>query len=405
MTVDLENDLARTLSAAATAAPEPEGDFAAGVARRRRRNERVRTVGLACAAAVVVVVSGTVAVVGLRGGPANVAPAATGSASAAADPTAGSSIDLSTVPLAERVWPGAVVTVPTVLPDGRRIARRQFVDRERLLVVPGSDTRRYDLPVVYDLRTGQSQELMIAQAGYSYADASVGDRSILLIVAVDGRPGARELWTAPRTGGPLVKRAAFSTGPYTTEQMRTTAFEAGDALFVSFVGKAAGVPDVVHRVRADGTTEKVAGTDGWQGRWPMSPWLIQSYTGPTSGFWNVMTDERRTPRPLDGLELMGCAVQSCAGRGSDGSVVIYSWDGGGPRFRATGLPDRDATEVIFDASGRFAQIRVPGGFYLWDLQTNTAGRINATLVFDLGLMSLGKPIDGRDRVISTALIP
>lgn len=431
MNVNLGNDLARTLSAAATAAQEPEGDFAAGVARRRRHHQRVRVVGLAWVAAVVVAVSGTTAAVGLRGAPGatgsgaspsatggaspsptgSASPSPTGGASAPANNAAGSSIDLSKVPAADQVWPDAVVTVPATLPDGRGMAHWEFLDSERLLVVPGTNARKYHLPVVYNLGTGQMQELLAKRTGYSYAGVSIGDRSILMIVSLDGSDDVRELWAAPKAGGPAVKRATFSGQPNGVLSTVTSAFEVDDALFVSFDEPDPGGHDEVHRVRADGTTEKVPGTDGWRTGWPTPPpWLIQSpgvENGGQGAFWNVGTGERRTPRPLDGLDLIECTAQACASRDRDDSVVTYRWDGKGQQLRATGLPSRDASslDVLFDASGRFAQVRTATVSYLWDLLTNKAGWIDSTMAFEDGTIPLGEPVGGRRRVISTVRIP
>lgn len=422
MNVNLGDDLARTFSAAAGAAPQPRSDFAAGVARRRRRNGRVRRAGLVSVAAVIVVVSGAVAVVGLRGAPAVTAdPASSGSASASpslstsasaapsASVAASSSIDLSKAPPADTVWPEAVVTLPAALPDGRRFAQREILDDDRLLVVPGTDALRYHMPVVYNQRTRQTQELMARQTGYTFLQASVGVRSILVIVGVGD---ARELWTAPKTGGPAVKRAAFTGKPDGKPDSKppvvTSAFEAGDGLFIAFTSHDPGKPDEVLRVRADGTTEKAPATEGWRLGSQPPPWLVETPTAQNIGrpaFRNVATGELRTARPLAGLELLDCSPEACASRDAT-SVVTYRWDGGGRHLRATGLPTRDSSslDAIFDATGRFVQIRIATRSYLWDLRTNRAGRIDSTMAMENGLLPLGASGGGQEPVISTVRI-
>jgi hypothetical protein len=405
MRTNLEDDLARTFRAAALAAPDPEPEFPAAVAARRRRRARTRMAGVAAA-----VVAVGVAAVGLAavrpGDPAptiGARPMATGSL-----PT----VDLSAAEPYREVWPDALVELPFPLPDGRPYSVEAALGDGTYVVLPVDHRGAFALPVVLDARTGAVRELATVPASgyvtYDHAGISVTDHHIAWVVAAQETGGAtyREVWSAPKDGGPAVRRARF--GPDIAAGV--TAAEVGGAFYVS-VRPSDGV-GTVYLILDGAQPQKVADSDGYVLRY--GPWAQPHHVGPLdlqalgrqgaagelATFWNVDTGERRTPRTLSGVTMIDCTPLACLGYAKRG-FVSYGTDGSRP-LRATGVTVDPARhyDAFFDSTGRFVQIRwstpVSGAadadfVYLWDRKTNTVGRqVQNAAALGTGLIDLGQ---------------
>ena len=405
MQTRLEDDLARTLSAAATVAPGPGVDFAASVAQRRRRNRRTAVTRVA---AVVLVVAGLVAAGGLRL-----------RVDQRPDAAAVAPVDLATARPATEVWPQAVVTVPGLV-DGRPAWPVGRVDDDRYLMVPGDGSLPYQPPVVLTAGTSAVYDLFTDALGNrvrTLAWASVGERSIVAVTSVDaGTYHATEVWTAPRAGGPAVKRALFE---HSDRTLVVTAYEVGDTVFASVSRspspESAPATRIV-RISDAGIMQTVV--DGFRMR-SWSPWATADPEQiprpgepdpPPVELFNVVTGERRTPRTPAGVTPVARGVEYCIGDAGD-SVVAYRLDGSRQR-RVTGLgPGQLRSAVTFDRSGRFAAVRVTdiragqgdGRSFLWDLQKNTVGVLENRQLMTHGLVTLG-PTDGRGSLLDVARI-
>ncbi|MEU8658539.1 hypothetical protein [Actinoplanes philippinensis] len=385
---DLEDDLTRTFRAAGLAAPDPEPGFPAALTARRRRRTRTRMAGafaavVAVAAGMAVLASPLVRQPDLAQ-PLGPAPLPTGSL-----PT----VDLSLAKPNRDLWPDAFVELPLRLPDGRRYSVQAELGGDAYLVVPWNDQRRFP-PVVFNARTGVARELgTVPKAGflvYDQAGTYLTEHYIAWVMAAQDSHGARyvEVWSVPRDGGAAVRRAMFGPG-----DMSVSVAEVGGVFYASiepFTGEGA-----VYRIPDDGEPQKVPGSEGYTlryGPWAVhrSAWSTESNTEnsaaaavETPGFWNVATGERRTPRALSGVTLIECDPRVCVGR-SGGSLVSYGIDGSRPLRTADGAVDPAGTDacdscpprinVFYDDSyGRFLQLRLKSGVYLWDRKTNTVG--------------------------------
>ena len=390
MNTRLEDDLARTLGAAATAAPEPAVDFAAGVARRRRHNRRARIADVTTVAVVVAgLVAGLVAVAALRVDVekrlevASFAP-----------------IDLRAVRHVTEVWPEAVTDAVSDLPDGRVGFSVGRLDDHRYVIVPTNAGPPRHHPVVYDTSTREVQELFDNPPdSFSRTwDQVVVTRDTIVIVLRDLDWVVGEVWTAPRAGGQAQRRAVFQKDGW---RQRVRAWETGGRLYASVTESQlrqplpAKDPSTTYRITDDGRTEKIV--DGFRLS-EQAPWATIDLPRPGPGplpvptFLNVVTGERRTPRTPDGVTLAGCSALACIGTVGD-DLVSYRLDGS-RRLRATGLPGTQRhVSAVFDPTGRFAQIEVlehapdvPAvrSYLLWDLAKNTIGRLDVVSV-GLGL--------------------
>nr|WP_296064893.1 hypothetical protein [uncultured Actinoplanes sp.] len=386
---NLEDDLTRTFRAAGLAAPDARPGFSAALASRRRRRARVRTAGVAGAFAAVLAVAAGVAVFGPPvtrqpdlAQPLHPAPRPTGSL-----PT----VDVSVAKPYRDLWPDALVELPLRLPDGRRYSVEAALGGDAYLVEPWDNRKRF-LPVVLDARTGAPRELGTVPAGYTAYDVAgtyLTEHHIVWVVAAREKGGARysEVWSAPRDGGGAVRRARFGPG-----DMTVSVAEASGILYAS-TEPSAGL-GAVYRVPDGGEPQKVAGSEGYALRY--GPWAVRRSVrttelkpggGPAAPvdapeFWNVATGERRVPRQLDGVTLIDCDPRVCVGRAA-GSLVSYGIDGSRP-LRLTGAVDPAGTDtcssclprinVFYDSYGRFVQLRLRSGVYLWDRSTNALGR-------------------------------
>jgi hypothetical protein len=281
--------------------------------------------------------------------------------------------DVATARPAEEVWPDAVVRLPRYLPDGRQFAATARLDEDRFVAVPVRGNS-YDLPAVYDAGSGRVTDLITERpppdAHFFSPEISVSDRHIVLSVrrvGVDTRFPA-EVWVAPRSGGPAVRRAQFG------DPTMVVAFDVGETIYaVVTTSTSADVVTTIYRLPVDGSPEQVARFEDVPeppyGRWLKAP--PRENLGPFT-FVDVVTGESRTATQLDGLEQVVCSPETCVGRaGAD--LVAYRFDGSGPA-RVIGLP-RPARrfDPVFVDGGRF--IGVGGGdhAYLWDRERNVAG--------------------------------
>jgi hypothetical protein len=374
--MNLEDDLTRTFRAAGLAAPDSGLGFSAALAARRRRRARARMAGMAAAFTAVVAVTAGVAAFGLPGTRQpdlaqrlEVGPLPTGSL-----PT----VDLSAAKPYRDLWPDALVELPLRLPDGRRYSVEAALDGDEYLVMPWDDRGSF-LPVVLNARTGAARELGTAPASGYAADNQarlyLTEHHIAWVVAAQETGGARyhEVWSAPRDGGAAVRRVRF--GP---DDMAVSVAEVGGVFYAS-AEPSAGV-GAVYRIPDGGEPQKVAGSEGYALRY--GPWAVRRAAAPAEAphFWNVATGERLAARTLDGVTNLECTPRVCVGQAA-GSLVSYGIDGDRP-LRTTddaveptdlehlGLP---SFGVYFDSPGRFIQLRLTSGVYLWDRKTNTVG--------------------------------
>ncbi|GIE76404.1 hypothetical protein Aph02nite_23540 [Actinoplanes philippinensis] len=407
---DLEEDLTRTFRAAGLVAPNAEPGFSVALTARRRRRARTRMAG---AFAAVVAVAAGMAVLASPlvrqpdplvrqpdlAQPLGPAPLPTGSL-----PT----VDLSLSRPIRDLWPDAFVELPLRLPDGRRYSVQAELGGDAYLVVPWDDQKRFP-PVVFDARTGVARELGTARTpgflGYDLAGTYLTEHHIAWVVAAQDSHGARyvEVWSAPRDGGAAVRRAMFGPG-----DISVSVAEVGGVFYAGiepFAGEGA-----VYRIPDAGEPQKVPGSEGYTLRY--GPWAVhrsaRSNAGnaavapvETPGFWNVATGERRTPRALSGVTLIDCNPRVCVGR-AGGSLVSYGIDGSRPLRTSDDAVDPAGADtcdscpsqinVFYDDSyGRFLQLRLRSGVYLWDRNTNTVGTQQDGSSGDGDVIDMGQP--------------
>ena len=405
---NLEDDLARTFRAAGMAAPDAGSGFSAALAARRRRRARTRMAGMAGAFAAVVAVAAGVAVFGPAvtrqadlAQPLNPAPLPTGSL-----PT----VDLSAAKPYRDLWPDALVELPLRLPDGRRYSVEGALGGDAYLVRPRNDRGRF-LPVVLNARTGAARELGTVPASgttrYDQEGTYLTENHSVWVVVAEEKGGAkyREVWSAPRDGGAAVRRARF--GP---DDMTVSVAEVGGVFYAS-TEPSVGV-GAVYRIPDDGEPQQVAGSDGYvlrDGPWAVRRPVRSTEVKPSDAaaapvealqFWNVATGERRTPRTLNGVTMIDCNPRVCVGRAA-GSLVSYGIDGSRP-LRTTGdavdPADMDTCDscprgitVFYDSFGRFIQLQLKSGVYLWDRKTNTVGTQQDGSSGDGDVIDVGQP--------------
>jgi hypothetical protein len=359
MTQGFEDQLVRTLHAAAQAAPAPEPNFPDGVARVRRRRGRIRVAG---AGALTVLIALSVAV-GLRPAPPPVLPA---------DPSV---VDLSAAKPYHEVWPHAIVSLPATLPDGRNYTVEAALGHDTFVGVPSHD-KGFDPPVLINPRTQAVRELGTSSKSGSFGGLNITDHFIVWVVALENGNGKyREVWSAPRDGdGTAVRRAVFPDGLIQVAEV--------SGVFYAYADRFDRDDKSIYRLPDGGPPVKLAGSKGWMLAY--GPWAAPiPRTSPSSPipepsatklFWNVATGERRTSAPPAGVEPIDCRPQACLGVGKDGLVAFDM--AGGDQTRTTGVPvnPADRFDAFFDSTGRFVQVRWPTGpVFLWDRRTGTAG--------------------------------
>ena len=317
-------------------------------------------------------------------------------------------VDLSVAKPYRDLWPDALVELPLRLPDGRRYSAKAALGGDAYLVEPWDDRRRFP-PVVLSARTGAARELgTVPASGYAaYGQAStyLTERYIAWVVTVQGKGGARyhEVWSVPRDGGTAVRRARF--GP---DDMTVSLAEVG-GIFYASTEPAAGI-GAVYRIPEGGEPQKVAGSEGYALRY--GSWAVRRSVRPTESrtvsaapveaprFWNVATGERLAPRTLSGVTMIDCNPRVCVGQAA-GSLVSYGVDGRRPLRTTGGMVDPAETDmcnsclpgigVYYDGYGRFIQLRLKSGVYLWDRKTNTVGTQQDGSSRDGDVIDVGQP--------------
>jgi hypothetical protein len=319
-------------------------------------------------------------------------------------------VDLSLSKPIRDLWPDAFVELPLRLPDGRRYSVEAALGGDSYLLMPWGDQRRL-LPVVFNARTGVARELGTAPTSgftvYDQAGTYLTEHYIAWVMVAQKKGGAKyhEVWSAPREGGEAVRRARF--GP---DAMDVSVAEVGGVFYASTEPFAGG--GAVYRIPDDAEPQKVVGSEGYALR--DGPWAVRrpvrstdlktenSVAAPVAAlqFWNVATGERRTPRTLNGVTMIDCNPRVCVGQ-AEGSLVTYGIDGSRP-LRTTGDAVNPAgtdtcdscpppINVFYDSSGRFIQLRLKSGVYLWDRKTNTLGTQQDGSSGDGDVIDVGQP--------------
>jgi hypothetical protein len=206
MTTPLEDELVRTLEAAAQHAPSPEPHLVYLVENRRRRRQRRTQVTIAAAAVVALIGGLAVAVDALRtsqtsqivapvSGPSAIGPALPSRTKPAAKPAP-----------VDKVWPDAVHEIPDRLPNGTKFQPQTMVDQHTVLVSVESSFEKTSELWLYDIEAGTARKVTsVPTPGGTSIFASnftVGEGHVVWWLARKS-VGLRaiEVWTAPRAGG------------------------------------------------------------------------------------------------------------------------------------------------------------------------------------------------------------
>ncbi|MGP4094275.1 hypothetical protein [Nonomuraea sp. KM90] len=305
-----EDDLVRTLRAAAGQARPL--DLAGGVARRRRaRRTRQRVRVLLAAAAVVAVVGGTAAV--LSGEERRAEPAVTVTPSAPV-----------TIESVTDLWPRAILKMPARDSKGRRMYPVIGLGPTEVLLAANSAFERAGRLEVYDSATGRRRvlgeipsggkryypQLFAANAGYiAWYGETVRDPA-----------GLTDFWIMPRAGGEAERVAEVKAD---VDAIGLT----GDSLVWSL--RKGGV----HRVPlSGGTPERLAGTDGLHlTSWPWA--VARAGDEPGANVTRVVNLETGRSQDVaipEGASMTQCNAQWCAAI-QRGRLVVQRLDGSGRR--------------------------------------------------------------------------
>ncbi|WP_214413167.1 hypothetical protein [Sphaerisporangium fuscum] len=371
MTQRSEQDLARTLRAAAGLAPEPVADLTVAVAARRRsrRRARVRTT-LVVAGVAVAVGCGTVVAAGsfpFRGGEGGTVGVAVATPTPSEIPsTTPEGASMKVKPAAE-VWPEAVFKMPAKAADGWRYRPVTALSPTEVLLFAESSFEKAGRLEVYDQTTKRFSVLAETPPTeglkkYFIQEAEVDSRNIAYYATAqkpDGTPVA-EFWVVPRSGG---KPTLVTTIDGEQAADVVSVALAGDHLAWSL--RKGGV----YRVPlAGGDAEKVPGSDGLQvlsWPWAADARAIGDEPGPgnQSRLLNLETGERRSIENADGLKLLRCGPALCYGNRDGGRTpagVVQGVDGA-DRRELPGL-DGDGSPPIADRFVLFGGINaVEGG--------------------------------------------
>ncbi|WP_049565147.1 hypothetical protein [Nonomuraea sp. SBT364] len=363
MNADLEKSLAEELARAAGHAPRPAHDLRARIEAGHRRRRRTGTALSAAAVAVLsaaVTVVITVAVTVAASPPVPVAtrpsPTFEPSAPATADPA---------LPPVEKVWPGALHTVPRNLPNGQELHPERFLD-DRSLLVRTLDVDRIDALWAYDVRKRTARRLVDVRSPrgtvVTAPFVAVGD-GLLAWWTLRRERNARvvEIWTAPVTGGSQRKVATLKDAPQGIDLTI-----AGGRLVWSPWGR-----EGVYRMPLTGGAAKpVAGSAGhtllaW-------PWAARPRPGVRKGgnvTFGDLVDLRTGAREQAPVTIGACSLTWCV----SGRTAMRR-DGGGRRE----LPG-DATAGDVPALDRFALLSRRGAdSVLYDLAGAKGGMLRST---------------------------
>jgi hypothetical protein len=387
-----ETNPASTIAAAPPAGAEPGPSVAAGGAQRWRRPLAIAA-ALAVVASLVVVATLVVVAVGPSG------------RRSSEPPPSAAPFDVTGARPVEEVWPEAVVRLPRSLPDGRELTPKGRLDNDRFVVVPRRGDAE-DVAVVFNARTGQVTDLITAPVDWraDSASVSVSDRDIVLAVEprlpAGTHRGPKEIWVAPRSGGPATRRTVLEFGTV------VSTFGVGDTIFAVVQSLESDTVTTVYKLPVGGPPERVARADGaltrQYGRWFMTgpPGSGAPDTAPFT-FLDVVTGERRTATRLDGLSGIVCSPDVCAGfEGTD--LVVYRFDGSNP-VRISGLTPEALTLIpVITRTGRFIGIENGTGGYIWDRQNNMAAK---GWISDLGPLQPLRTTDDGMYLIDLSRIP
>ncbi len=379
MTRQVENQLVRTLEAAAGRAPVPEPGLLNHLERKGRRKQQRAQVALAGGAALAVIAGSAVAF-NVREQPGNtsIAPAAP-QATVTKEPKPASN-GVAAQPI-ETLWPGAVHTISNRLPDGRKFRPQTMVDDHTLLVSVDAGFENAGELLLYDLTNKTTHKITIVHEPKDTkifaSDFTVGQGHVVWWTSRDdnGRTSI-ELWAAPLAGGD-----AYRVGRVHAEggvQPMSVAINDGKVYWSLKKG------GVYRAPLSGGDAELVKGTEkSALVQWPWVGSPLQKTVLPSgredvpdeiaySTLRNLQTGEVRTASKRSGL--WTCRVQWCVGFSKDGGAV--------QRRDGTGQRELHAMTTsmgygIQPARDRF--VLLPGArSVIYDLETGKAGRAAAS---------------------------
>ncbi|MFF0311681.1 hypothetical protein ACFYSC_29950 [Streptosporangium sp. NPDC004379] len=401
---------------------------------RRRRPGPV----LAAAAAVAVLAVGsTLAVEGLSSGSGSSGQASSEApvqkrtpaprSAASVPPEPGTTDEVAPPPA--KVWPDAVHTMPTKLPDGRKMLPELFLDERTLLVRTGRKDvgNRPDEFWAYDLGSGSARRLvdLAPPAGTTHIRSAVSGEGRLAWATVRWKDlrSFVDVWTAPVTGGTPRRIASF---PQTMKYGDLDMMEIADGHVVwSRVVKGG-----VYRVSlSGGKTTMVPRSQGYHLlRWPWAG--SGSGRDPQSDFdriVNLVNGEKQGVVKTGKERISGCGVTWCAltrpAAGGGAEVVARRRDGsgervipGGPRgFPAlgrfltfpqygtlgAGTGDQQSRIVLYDlATGRVADL----GFRDRRMDRGRSSHLEDTYLDHTAPGLLDYVLNGRRVVVNLAAI-
>ncbi|MEO3874009.1 hypothetical protein ABGB18_34815 [Nonomuraea sp. B12E4] len=377
-----EEDLVRTMRAAAEQAGGH--DLAYGVARRRRaRRTRQRMQVLLAAVAVVAVAGGTTAVLSGEGRRAE--PAVT--------------VSPPLIKAAGELWPQAIVKVPMRNAKGWKMHPVTSLSATEVLLAPESGFEKGGRLEAYDSASGKTRvlgDVPSPRKGYYLQQFAVGRQYVAWFGETPRNSDKwADFWIIPREGGKARRVGEVAAD---VESIGLT----DDSLVWSV--KEGGV----HRMPlTGGAPERLPGTDGLHlASWPWAN--ARAGQSPISNVTRVVNLETGRSSDVaipDGVEMMQCNAQWCVGR-RHGLAVVQRVNGSGRRtLPATLLPmdpwwlvgDRYAIFRVYDPKNS----RSPGPIaVLYDLATGTmAGLSERTPGVRGGIVRRGSPASSPPNVV------
>ncbi|GAA3443360.1 hypothetical protein [Planomonospora venezuelensis] len=363
-----EEELVRTLSGAADAAPEPPGDLLGAIGARRARRTRRRVQSVLAVAAVVAVVGGGTAVArgvfSHRGGEGPILADATATAvmtTPAPSPQrptqAGKAPRIR--PAAE-VWPAAVSTIPAKAPDGWRYRPITALSATELLLAAESSFERSGRLEVYDTARGSRTVLAEMPApegvkGYFAQSVDVGAEYVAWYgTTPDGGDRWADFWVVPRTGG-----TARQVGVVTGEQAEVEALgTTADSVVWSVSGGG-----VYRMPLGGGTPERIEGTDGLHLlSWPWATDVGErDWEKPQTRLVDLETMQTTEVSVPEGMKAFGCGLEWCFGAGeSEENRIVAGRTDGSQRRTVPGLHAMGRDFVLARDFGMFSVSGVVG---------------------------------------------
>ncbi|GAA2755848.1 hypothetical protein [Actinopolymorpha rutila] len=378
MTRQVENQLVRSLEAAAGRAPAPEPGLLNHLERKGRRRQQRAQVALAGGAALAVIAGSAVAL-NVREEPGNTNLAPAGVPAAATKKPDPAPNNPAAKPI-EQLWPGAVHSIPNRLPDGRKFRPQTMVDSHTVLISVDAGFEQAGELRLYDLTNRTSRKVTTVptpkNARIFASDFTVGEGHVAWWTASDDNGQTSiELWAAPLAGGDTYRVAQV----YAEDgvQPMSVTIDNGEVYWSLKKG------GVYQAPLSGGDAELLKGTEKsalvqwpWVGS-PLQKTMLPSGTDvPDEVAYetlrNVKTGEVRTAAKRSGV--WTCRVQWCVG---------YSKEGGAAQRRdGTGRRELDAVRTslgfgIQPARDRF--VLLPGAkSVIYDLESGKAGRTAAS---------------------------